>query len=264
MKRKILVTVVIICIVAIAVGWYVFQPKEEEKLFVGAYVEYEVGGMMYGKTLSGTVKLEVVEITEETYTVHIKYDLTLGGEPYEQIRPEPIVPNRANLKWIREHAIPFETADPIPEHEDLMPLKEKIGERRIVALGEGTHGTSEFFKMKHRIVKFLAEEMGFTVFAIEANMPEARLVNRYVLTGEGDPKKALSGLYPQRAENFQIGQLGERFLEFGGGSYKAIDFTGIQGRKSFGDFFVTLGAWLVADVHAGGAVSIGYFLDRLT
>lgn len=82
MKKNILITVVVICIVAIAIGWYVFQPKEEEKLFVGAYLEYEVEGMMYGKTLSGTVKLEVVEIIEETYTVHIKYDLTLGGEPY--------------------------------------------------------------------------------------------------------------------------------------------------------------------------------------
>jgi erythromycin esterase len=121
--------------------------------------------------------------------------INLNGEPYEQIRPVPIVPKRADLKWIRKHAIPVETADPIPSHEDLMPLKELIGERRLVALGEGTHGTSEFFKMKHRIVKFLAEEMGFTVFAIEANMPEARMVNRYVLTGEGDPKKALSGLY---------------------------------------------------------------------
>ncbi len=82
MKKKILVSILIICIVAIAVGWYVFQQKEEEKLFVGAYLEYEVEGMMYGKTLSGTVKLEVVEITEENYIVHIKYDLTLGGEPY--------------------------------------------------------------------------------------------------------------------------------------------------------------------------------------
>ena len=82
MKKRILVTVVIVCIVAIAVGWYVFQSKEEEKLFVGAYLEYEVEGMIYEKTLTGTVKLEVVEITEETYTVHIIYDLTLGGEPY--------------------------------------------------------------------------------------------------------------------------------------------------------------------------------------
>lgn len=121
--------------------------------------------------------------------------IALDGEPYAQIRPAPIVPKRGDLKWIRKHAVPIETADPASDHADLMPLMDVIGERRIVALGEGTHGTSEFFKMKHRIVRFLAEEMGFTVFAIEANMPEAREVNRYVLTGEGDPKKALSGLY---------------------------------------------------------------------
>ena len=121
--------------------------------------------------------------------------IVLDEEPYTQIRPAPIVPKRADLKWIRKNAVPVETANPQSDFSDLMPLKDMIGERRIVALGEGTHGTSEFFKMKHRIVRFLAEEMDFTVFAIEANMPEAREVNRYVLTGEGDPRKALSGLY---------------------------------------------------------------------
>lgn len=119
----------------------------------------------------------------------------LDGEPYAQIRPEPVLPKKADLKWIRKNAVPVRTVDPASDHDDLMPLKEMIGESRIVALGEGTHGTCEFFKMKHRIVRFLAEEMGFTAFAIEANMPEARAVNAYVLTGEGDPKKALSGLY---------------------------------------------------------------------
>ncbi len=121
--------------------------------------------------------------------------IALDGKPYLQINPGPIVPTKQDLKWIRVNAIPIKTADPIDDHSDLMPLKKLIANRRIVALGEGTHGTSEFFKMKHRITKFLAEEMGFTVFAIEANMPEARAVNRYVLTGEGDPKKALAGLY---------------------------------------------------------------------
>ncbi|MGD2093071.1 MAG: erythromycin esterase family protein, partial [Candidatus Aminicenantes bacterium] len=121
--------------------------------------------------------------------------LSLDGKPYLQIKPEPLVPTEQDLKWIRARAIPIKTTDPINDHSDLQPLKEIIGNRSIVALGEGTHGTSEFFKMKHRITKFLAEEMGFTVFAIEASMPEAREVNRYVLTGQGDPKKALAGLY---------------------------------------------------------------------
>src|SRR5262249_22262035 len=65
----------------------------------------------------------------------------------------------------------------------------------IVALGEATHGTSEFFTMKHRLTEFLASEMGFTLFAIEANMPEAYRVNQYVLTGKGDPKELLRGMY---------------------------------------------------------------------
>lgn len=121
--------------------------------------------------------------------------ISLDGKPYKQVKPKPIVPTKTDLAWIRANAIPFKSADPTAGHEELMPLKKMIGNRRIVALGEATHGTSEFFKMKHRLTRFLAEEMGFTVFAIEANMPEARKVNRYVLTGEGDPKEALAGMY---------------------------------------------------------------------
>lgn len=121
--------------------------------------------------------------------------IELDGKIYEQIAPILFVPSEEQLKWLKENVISFNTAEPINENTDLVQLKSVIGNARIVSLGEGTHGTSEFFKMKHRITKFLAEEMGFTVFAIEANMPEARKVNEYVLTGKGDPKEALTGLY---------------------------------------------------------------------
>ena len=124
-----------------------------------------------------------------------KLEITLNNVPYQQVKPKPVIPVKADLEWIQANAVPFKTAEPFAPHQELLPLKEMIGKRRIAALGEATHGTSEFFKMKHRLVRFLAEEMGFTVFAIEANMPEARKVNRYILKGEGDPKKALAGLY---------------------------------------------------------------------
>lgn len=76
-----------------------------------------------------------------------------------------------------------------------MPLKSIIGDARIVALGEATHGTREFFQMKHRLLQFLVQELGFTVFALEANGPEADLLNEYVQTGKGDPAQLLAGLY---------------------------------------------------------------------
>ena len=101
----------------------------------------------------------------------------------------------AAAEWLRANAIPFETTEPGSGFEDLMPLKEIIGDARIVALGEATHGTHEFFQMKHRLIEFLVEEMGFNVFAIEANWPEANLVNDYVRTCEGDEAALLAGLY---------------------------------------------------------------------
>jgi erythromycin esterase len=97
--------------------------------------------------------------------------------------------------WLRENAIPFDTTDPNSDFQDLMPLKELIGDARIVALGEATHGTHEFFEMKHRMLRFLVEEMGFNTLAFEANWPEANLVNDYVQTGQGDPAELLRGLY---------------------------------------------------------------------
>lgn len=70
-----------------------------------------------------------------------------------------------------------------------------VGDARIVSLGEASHGTREFFEMKHRLLQYLVNEKGFTVFAMEANWPESLAVDRYIKTGEGSAKAALAGMY---------------------------------------------------------------------
>jgi erythromycin esterase len=57
---------------------------------------------------------------------------------------------------------------------------------KMVGLGEATHGTQEFFQMKHRIFQYLVEHYGHKVFAFEADFAESLYLNDYVLTGEGD------------------------------------------------------------------------------
>ncbi len=99
------------------------------------------------------------------------------------------------VAWLRSNAHPFRTCEPDSGDADLAFLRDVVGDARVVALGEGTHGTHEFFQMKRRVVEYLASHMGFTLFAIEANMPEAYRVNDYVLTGRGDPKALLQGMY---------------------------------------------------------------------
>jgi erythromycin esterase len=104
-------------------------------------------------------------------------------------------PDEAAKSWLADNAIRLRTVEAGNGFADMQPLKKAIGNARVVALGEATHGTREFFQLKHRMLEFLVSEMGFTVFAIEATMPEAFDINEYVLTGRGDPAKALSGLY---------------------------------------------------------------------
>jgi hypothetical protein len=99
------------------------------------------------------------------------------------------------VEWIRANAIRLTTPEAGRGFADLQPLKKLVGESRIVSLGEATHGSREFFQLKHRLLEFLASEMGFTIFSIEANMPEAYRLNDYVLNGTGDPAQLLRGMY---------------------------------------------------------------------
>jgi erythromycin esterase len=78
----------------------------------------------------------------------------------------------------------------------MAPLKKIVGDARIVALGEASHGTREFFQMKHRMLEFLVTQMGFSILSMEAGLPESYRLNDYVLKGEGDPVKIMKGRPP--------------------------------------------------------------------
>lgn len=109
--------------------------------------------------------------------------------------PQPSPAPDAVKTWIKEHIIPLRTVVAGASSADLLPFENVVGDSRVVSLGEATHGTREFFQMKHRLVEFMVEKLGFTLFGIEANLTEARVVNDFVLHGRGDPAMALKGLY---------------------------------------------------------------------
>ena len=104
-------------------------------------------------------------------------------------------PPAAVTAWIASAAAPLISAEAGHGFADLAPVATMIGKARVIGLGEATHGTREFFQLKHRFVEYLVAEHGFTVFAIEANLPECRAINAYVLHGTGDPRAALDGIY---------------------------------------------------------------------
>jgi len=59
-------------------------------------------------------------------------------------------------------------------------LLDAIGDSQVVLIGDGTHGTREFYRERADITRRLITEKGFCVVAVEADWPDAYRVNRWV------------------------------------------------------------------------------------
>ncbi len=82
-------------------------------------------------------------------------------------------------------ALVREAAEPIDDIEtaSIDALIDRIGDARLVLLGEATHGTSEFYRMRARITQELIVRRGFQFVAVEADWPDAARIDDYVLGG---------------------------------------------------------------------------------
>jgi len=99
------------------------------------------------------------------------------GEARSRRAPRPASSDeQAQVRNLADAAESF----PSIEAADLKALMERIGQARIVLLGEATHGTSEFYRMRERITADLIVKKGFRFVAIEADWPDAARVDHYV------------------------------------------------------------------------------------
>jgi erythromycin esterase-like protein len=73
-------------------------------------------------------------------------------------------------------------AEPLPEIDDpeFGSAFDRFGEAQVVLLGEASHGTSEFYRARAAITRRLIEQHGFNLVAVEADWPDAAVIDRIV------------------------------------------------------------------------------------
>jgi protein-L-isoaspartate(D-aspartate) O-methyltransferase len=145
---------------------------------------------------------ELVRVTRIAQSEYRREDLAdvrfvplLGEEGWAPEAAEPTRVRHAPLtgtiseenlvKRITDAAEPFGSLDTV----DLVPLLERVGDARLVLLGEATHGTSEFYRMRERISRELIVKKGFRFVAIEGDWPDAARVDHYVRHLEYPPSE---------------------------------------------------------------------------
>lgn len=109
-------------------------------------------------------------------------------------RAGAVEPGPAAVADVGRFVRPFATTDPEAPSDDLASLDTVLAGHRLVALGEATHGTREFFQFKHRLIRRMVSHHGSRLLLMEAPWARSRAVDAFLVDGLGTPERAVAGL----------------------------------------------------------------------
>ncbi len=101
---------------------------------------------------------------------------------------------KALVDELNKYISPINGFAPSTNNSDLEVL-DKFAGTKVIGLGEATHGTKEFFQMKHRIFKYFVEKHGYKIFAFEADMGECIYIDRFITQGIGSINEVMKKMH---------------------------------------------------------------------
>lgn len=168
--------------IAVAAGGPKAPPALLSQLAVGGRLVIPIGPDESSQVLVCITRRSETEYEQESLT-GVRFVPLIGAEAWGGDGTE-IVPGSWPArgtpglpKLVREAAEPIDDI----ERGSIDPLIDRIGDARLVLLGEATHGTSEFYRMRARITRELIGRRGFRFVAVEADWPDAARIDDYVL-----------------------------------------------------------------------------------
>jgi protein-L-isoaspartate(D-aspartate) O-methyltransferase len=127
--------------------------------------------------------VRVTRVSEHEYRTEdiadVRFDPLIGQQGWGPTRasaPSFKAPDGTLAAAIASTCERFDSID----SANLEPLMRRIGNARVVLLGESSHGTSEFYRMRERISRELIKHQGFSFVAIEGDWPDAARIDHYV------------------------------------------------------------------------------------
>ncbi|MFM7294003.1 MAG: protein-L-isoaspartate(D-aspartate) O-methyltransferase, partial [Burkholderiales bacterium] len=152
--------------------------------------QLKIGGRLLIPIGANTRVQELVRVTrigEQEYTTEDLADVrfvpllgeegwAVGEAAHPTARPSTAKADKTDdtaIRVINRYCEPFSDL----ESFDLGPLLKRIGDARVVLIGEASHGTSEFYRLREQITRRLIEEKNFSFVAIEGDWPDAARVD---------------------------------------------------------------------------------------
>ncbi len=168
----------------VAAGAPVVPEALKQQLAIGGRLVLPVGSDQVGQQLLRITRVAENEFESESLAA-VRFVPLIGADGWQENTPRargrfglhPLSTDDQRLVDRMTHVVePFDSVDELP----LEGLLERIGDTRLVLLGESSHGTSEFYRARQRITRALIEEKNFDFIAIEGDWPDVARIDGYV------------------------------------------------------------------------------------
>ncbi|HEY6983045.1 protein-L-isoaspartate(D-aspartate) O-methyltransferase [Reyranella sp.] len=145
--------------------------------------------MPVGDTRNRQRLLRIMRTGEESFQQEtleeVMFVPLIGAEGWDADGGDRGPPRRGDLPPSAPRSLPMmiaEVTQALPDLRDpaFADFFDRFGDRRVVLLGEASHGTSEFYRARAAITRRLIERHGFGIVAVEADWPDAAALDRYV------------------------------------------------------------------------------------
>ena len=144
-------------------------------------------------------------------------------------------------EWVAKHAAKIKSISPDNiDFSDLESLKDILKDTQIVLLGEQSHGEASAYSAKVRLVKFLHQEMGFEVMALESGMYDCAKIAQQMKSGSSLIKEKENSIFYMYSNSAEVKHLFD-YIDSQKNAKNPLLFTGMDsqhtGQKSQ-DFLV--------------------------
>ena len=168
--------------ILVAAGGPDVPPALKQQLAVGGRLVIPVGNPAGGQRLLRITRKTPTEYAEDDFGA-VAFVPLIGEQGWAEDGRQAAsnhVPGRSRGRGVP--AMMADAAERLPAVADpaFGALFDRFGDRRVVLLGEASHGTAEFYRARAAITRRLIERHGFTIVAVEADWPDAAAVDRYV------------------------------------------------------------------------------------
>jgi erythromycin esterase len=86
-------------------------------------------------------------------------------------------------QWAKKNTLDLSLTDTL-NYQDLSFLNTLLRDKRVVFLGENSHGVAEYTLLKSRMIRYMHDSLGFNVLAFETNAGDAFAANMSIPTSE--------------------------------------------------------------------------------